>query len=323
MHFCDGSKNQDKKKEKAFAWWVFFPLQSIWYSHVYTQHRKPLPRRPSWSQDDAMTIKAARDWQVTQQHKPDPQPGLSHKHIGVRPASAYDAQPTLVLTPRAAGHPLSASPAALILQSGDGCSVTSSPGAGCQVPRGWLWEPSAWRAVRSDSSWREGGQDPKDAIAAACFLRHTTAVAFCFFLLVQHMFPGNRNCLRPVTGGGFSVPCFPITGNGRSQWWRCSLPSQCLHSCSLLWCHLAAAWATLWVHVHATRILRSNFAQPGPGNRGCSVSKRLVSNCSSIFAFCRGEKIKSKSDTAQTSRAGSGHEAWGRSHHYLIIPSCC
>lgn len=44
-----------------------------------------------------------------------------------------------------------------------------------------------------------------------------TALAFCFLLLIQNIFLGDRNCLWPVMGGGFSVTCFPITGNGRGQ----------------------------------------------------------------------------------------------------------
>lgn len=71
--------------------WDFFPkVHLILLLCVHTA-AKPLPPLPSWSQD-AMTMKAACDWHVTQQHKPDLQPRLSHRHTGVKSASAYNVQ---------------------------------------------------------------------------------------------------------------------------------------------------------------------------------------------------------------------------------------
>lgn len=202
------------RTRRRFSLGVFFSPQSIWYSHVYTQRWKPLPRaearmllRPlkqPWltGHSATQTWPAART--VTQAHWC--QTCLSIRraaHVGFdtmhrrSPPQCFSSR----FEPAERGWVF--------------CHLV--PRCWCQAPRGWLWEPSACCAVWSDCSWGEGGQHPKDATDATCFLRRTTAVAFCFFLLIQYLFSGNRNCLWPVTGRGFSVPCFLITGNGRRQ----------------------------------------------------------------------------------------------------------
>lgn len=209
MHFCDGWKNQDKKK--VFTWCFFFPSIHLILSCVHTA-LKTTP--PSWSQDAATTIKAA----LTDR-------SLSNTNVTCSQdchTLVSDLPQHTMCSPCWFWHHAQEVTPPVLLQQIWACRarmgvLSPRPLVLVSVPRGWLWEPSAWCAVWSDCSWGEGGQHPKDATDATCFLRHTTAVAFCYFLLIQYMFSGNRNCLRPVTGRGFSVPCFLITGNGRRQ----------------------------------------------------------------------------------------------------------
>lgn len=90
-HFCAGDKIEDKMKGKPFTL-SFFATRPTWSSccvymkcsthslHVWADAGMPQP------------LKQPVTDRSLQQHKPDLHLRLSHKHTGVKPASAYKAQ---------------------------------------------------------------------------------------------------------------------------------------------------------------------------------------------------------------------------------------
>lgn len=294
------------RTRRRFSLGVFFSPQSIWYSHVYTQHWKPLPRAEA-----RMLL------------RPLKQPWLTgHSATQTWPAArtvTHWCQTCLSI--QCAAH---VGFDTMHRRSPPQCFSSRFEPA----ERGWVFchlVPWCWCQYPEAGS---GSQAP-DALCGQTAAGEKAANTQRMPLMPLAFFGTPQLWLFAISS--WSNTCFPATeivcgqwqeeaflflvswslemAEDKSWWWRCSLPSPCLHSCSLLWCHLAAAWATLQVQVYPTSILRSKFAQPGLGSPGCSVTRRLVSNSSSIFAFCWGEKMESKSDRAQTSRAGLGHKA--------------
>lgn len=189
------------------------------------------------------------------------------------------------------------------------------------MPWGWLWDQ---RQMCCTVKQQPGRRWPTCRRILSMLLAFFTALAFCFLLLIQYVFLGDRNCLWPVTWGSFSVTCSRITGNGRGQ---VSMMEVLSPMSMFAWLQPALVPSSYSLgNVMGTDTSNVHFKvwlwSARPGQSWVQHEHKVGIKLQWCLCILLGrEKCRGKvPHRTQTSRLGSGHKAWGHSHHHLTIP---